>query len=158
MKVSTKEINSYNYDYENILLNALARLKHKEPQHPDLIKKLKNGKLRINISTVCQEANCSRTLIGFKGCSYPKIREMVLNHNEITDLSKENSKEVIRRLRNDISELKDKIDQRDIAYAELLLRARALERSGLSSQKSNISKKESIASIAIIGKAQSDIT
>lgn len=65
------------------LRSALNRLRAEAPSHPDLKRAKKQGRLRINISTVAKEAGRSRTLIGTAGCAYPEIRADVLAASKV---------------------------------------------------------------------------
>lgn len=114
-------------DLQRELFAALERLKNGEPLNVELRQKAQNRALRINIASVAKEAGCSRTLIGYKGCVFPEVRMAILD--EISKQRDPDSKgDLILNLKNEISELKDQLDMRDDAYAELVLRTRAFER------------------------------
>jgi hypothetical protein len=61
-------------------MDALKRLEEGSPNHPDLLKKARLKKLRINATTVAKEAGRARTLIGHDGCAYPKVRAAIKRH------------------------------------------------------------------------------
>ncbi|AQV93185.1 hypothetical protein BJN34_04645 [Cupriavidus necator] len=138
---------------EQALLSALERLKSGAPTHPDLAKAVEMGKLRINVSAVAKEAGCSRTLIGYSGCAYPEVRTAVLEAIPASRRTGETMKEEVLRLRNEVSELEDKIAVRDTTYAELVLRTRAHERGILPSGKrvNRATRGERRASLSIVG-------
>lgn len=62
---------------EQDLLDALQRLIEGKPTHKSLKAKAKEGKLKVNTSSVALEAGRSRTLIALEDCRYPKVREAV---------------------------------------------------------------------------------
>lgn len=62
---------------EQDLLDALQRLVDGKPTHKTLKAKAKEGRLKVNPSTVALEAGRSRTLIALEDCRYPKVREAV---------------------------------------------------------------------------------
>jgi len=72
---------------EKRFLDAIARLKEGKLVCPDLQRKAKAGKLRVDVSAVALEAGgpdekgiwrgLSRTLIGHDNCRYPKVREEI---------------------------------------------------------------------------------
>jgi hypothetical protein len=77
---------------EKRFLDAIDRLKEGKPLCPELQKKTKAGKLRVDVSAVALEAGgpdekgvwrgLSRTLIGHDQCRYPKIREEIRKGKE----------------------------------------------------------------------------
>lgn len=58
--------------------NALERLKNNKPVNRILLARSKRARLKINFSTVSQEAGHSRTLISQKSSPYPEVRAAVL--------------------------------------------------------------------------------
>lgn len=62
---------------EKELFDALERLKAGIPKQPDLQKKVRLKRLRINATTVAREAGRARTLIGHDGCAYPRVRAAI---------------------------------------------------------------------------------
>jgi hypothetical protein len=65
---------------EKELMDALKRLEDGRPRDPDLLKKARLKKLRINATTVAKEAGRARTLIGHDGCAYPRVRAAIKLH------------------------------------------------------------------------------
>jgi hypothetical protein len=63
---------------EQILQEALERVRAMKPQNLELVALARKGKLKFNVSSVAQEAGVSRTLIGMEGCRYPKIRVQII--------------------------------------------------------------------------------
>jgi predicted helicase len=57
---------------------ALARLQEGKPQNKDLMKKLAEGRLKINVSTVAKESGRSRTLLASMDTKYRNARQAVL--------------------------------------------------------------------------------
>lgn len=58
--------------------DALARLIDGKPHNRELAQKAKEGKLRINISSVARESGRSRTLIALEKTKYPEVRRAIL--------------------------------------------------------------------------------
>lgn len=77
---------------EKRFLDAIERLKEGNPVCPELQKKAKAGKLRVDVSAVALEAGSldekgiwrglSRTLIGHDNCRYLKVREEIRKGKE----------------------------------------------------------------------------
>jgi len=61
---------------EKDFLDALERLRDNVPQDRTLQANKARGRLKINVSTVAQEAGRSRTLIALENCKYPRVREL----------------------------------------------------------------------------------
>ena len=61
---------------EDELWKAISRLKDGMPTHADFLGKIN---VIVNITNVAKEAGCSRTLIGFDRCRYPKVRAHILS-------------------------------------------------------------------------------
>lgn len=139
---------------EETLLSALERLKSGAPTNPDLVEAAEKGRLRINVSAVAKEAGCSRTLIGYSGCAYPEVRTAVLEAIPSSRREGETMKEEVLRLRNEVSELEDKLAVRDTTYAELVLRTRAHERGILPNSKrvNPATRAQRRASLSIVGR------
>lgn len=108
-------------------MSALRRLVEGKPTHEKLKLKAAEGKLRVNILNVSLEAGHARTLIGLEGCAYPLVRGEILEAMEVGNGPKEALKAHVRRLRNLVSELEDRLEERDSYNALLLLRLRAYE-------------------------------
>ena len=133
-------------------LAAFERLKSGVPNHPELERKAKEGVLRVNILSVSMEAGHSRSLIGYEGCAYPDVREEILRALD-SEIPRGTLKAEIRRLRNEVSELQDKLDWRDTYHAELMVRLRSYER-GLNpdgKRRDAASKSERLAAMSIVG-------
>jgi len=60
------------------LLAALDRLKAGVPKNRKLLILAKQNALKVNVTTVAQEAGRSRTLIGHSNCPYPHVRNRIL--------------------------------------------------------------------------------
>ncbi|AJY44045.1 hypothetical protein I6G56_14820 [Burkholderia humptydooensis] len=133
-------------------ISALQRLIDGTPTHPKLIAKAADGKLRVNLLSVSIEAGHSRTLIGHKDCAYPDVRNAILRTLENFG-PKETLKAEILRLRNQVSELQDKLEERDSYNVRLLLRLRAYEQGNDASGKrmKPASKSERQAAMSIVG-------
>jgi hypothetical protein len=113
---------------ERDFLDALDRLEAGAPLNSALAKRAKLGTLKINMSSVAQEAGHSRTLIGHDGCKYPQVRGKVTGFK--TPLTEgATAEDVIRRLREENAELRKKLVLRDTESAALIVRLRQLETS-----------------------------
>lgn len=114
---------------ERDLLDALERLKNGSPKNSGLAKKARLGKLRINPSTVAQEAGCSRTLIGHEGCAYPQIRDQVLKFRETASKPATSFEEINRKLRRENENLIEavRVAMSRVAAMELQLQAGEIE-------------------------------
>ena len=111
---------------EQDFLNALERLKANEPSNPQLVRQAKLGRLKINVSTVAQEAQRSRTLIGHDGCKYSMVRAAILSF-AVPTVEPRTAEAVIKNLRADNIELRRRIRLRDSENASLILRLREVE-------------------------------
>ena len=109
------------------LMAALERLQAGSPQNPDLARKAKLGRLKINFSTVAQEAGRSRTLIAYENCRYPRVRAAVQAAMEPV-VETRTTADVILRLRQENAELRKALKQSDSVNAALILRLRAIEK------------------------------
>lgn len=110
---------------EKKLLEAFERVKERRPTHPELIALAAEGKLRMSYLYVATEADCSRTLIGYEGCDYQAVRDII--SREIEGEMPERKKELyaeLRQLRVLVSELRDDVALRDLYNAELVIRLR----------------------------------
>lgn len=113
---------------EKDFMDALDRMKTKQPTDPHLAARAKLGTLKINFSTVAREAGRSRTLIALEHCRYPRVRTAVMS--EMAPIVEPRTAEdVIRGLRQENAELRYKLRQADTVNAELVLRMRDIERS-----------------------------
>jgi hypothetical protein len=94
-------------------MDALERLRHGIPQHPDNKKVLrKAGKVAITVASVAREANRSRALISYDGCRYPAVRQAVLAEAGVPGVEPGNREDVLADLRAQVSQLR-----RDLAIA-----------------------------------------
>jgi hypothetical protein len=92
MRGKRKDLPASYEGMEKRFLDAVERLKQGEPLCPELQKKAKAGKLRVDVSAVALEAGgpdekglwrgLSRTLIGHDQCRYPKAREEIRKGKE----------------------------------------------------------------------------
>jgi len=89
---------------------ALARLLSGQPRHPDLVHDLREGKLRLSVSTVALEAGRSRTLIGHARCKFPKVREEILKAIE-SGPTAARARDLLRSTTARITELEDQLAQ-----------------------------------------------
>jgi hypothetical protein len=110
---------------ERDLLDALERLKTGSPKNSELAKKARLGKLRINPSTVAQEAGCSRTLIGHESCAYPEIRNQILKYRHDAAKPATSFEEINRHLRRENHVLNEavRVAMSRVAAMELQLQA-----------------------------------
>ncbi len=83
---------------ENEIRMALKRLLNGEPEDAQNQK----HPTRITIASVAREAGCSRTLIGYNNCVYPKMRELIYRVRRRVDASK-------RRTQADFTEGSDEM-------------------------------------------------
>lgn len=107
--------------------DAIDRLRRGKPQHPRLRRLAAEGRLRINFSTVAQEAKRSRTLIAHAKCGYQKQRAEVMELMRPGEVvAPRTAGEVISRLRSDVADLKSKLRAAlDGQAAHFLARQRA---------------------------------
>jgi hypothetical protein len=92
MRGKRKDLPASYEGMEKRFLDAIERLKEGNPECPELQRKAKAGKLRIDVSAVALEAGgpdekgvwrgLSRTLIGHDRCRYPKVREEIRKGKE----------------------------------------------------------------------------
>lgn len=92
MRGKRKDLPASYEGMEKRFLDAIERLKEGNPECPDLQKKAKTGKLRVDVSAAALEAGgpdekgvwrgLSRTLIGHDKCRYPKAREEIRKGKE----------------------------------------------------------------------------
>lgn len=111
---------------EGDFLEAIDRLVVGAPLNPSLAKRAKLRTIKVNISSVAQEAGHSRTLIGHDGCKYPRVRARVIGLKAPATEAL-NAEGVIRRLREENAELRKKLALRDTENAVLIRRLRQLE-------------------------------
>lgn len=104
---------------------ALRRLLAGKPTSPRLSALAKEGTVKINVSTVAEEAGRSRTLIGHTDCQYRAFRQKILalrkDGPEASDLRR-----TARELLDRVHELERVIQVKDSVQASLLLRIQEL--------------------------------
>ncbi|SIN94451.1 hypothetical protein SAMN05444168_1556 [Paraburkholderia phenazinium] len=145
-------------DVASDFLQALERLQRGVPGNEELQSRHAAGRLRVNVASVALEAGHSRTLIGHDKCPYPNVRKQVLLAvRGDPEKKSETLKNKIVRLRNENSELQDKLDLVVTANAELLLRVRNAEKGlfGDGRPLKRATKSERLGAISIVGKKQS---
>ncbi|WP_087129132.1 hypothetical protein [Caballeronia concitans] len=106
---------------EQDLVDAFERLKNGTPKDPRLAKKAKIGGLRINPSTVAQEAGCSRTLIGLEDCRYPTIRKSILEYKDSVAKPASSFEEINRELRRENHTLRNAVAVAATRIAAMIL-------------------------------------
>lgn len=96
---------------EKNFMAALERLQSGTPTNKVLRAAKAKGILKINASTVAQEAGHSRTLIGMENCRYPRIRELIhLAKSNVADVPRTHT-ELIQKLRAEIADLRIQVKQ-----------------------------------------------
>ncbi|NVZ69082.1 hypothetical protein [Pseudomonas costantinii] len=86
---------------EQDFYSAIKRLQLGQPTNSALKSKQSANKLiKLTIANIALEAGRSRTLIGFQGCAYPKLRAYILNLiKQGSEAAPHNQQEVNRRIR-----------------------------------------------------------
>lgn len=88
-------------------LDALERLKSGRPQNSQLREKVRKGRpIKINISTVAQEASRARGLIASENCRYPEVRQQILIAAGVAGTEPGNRDDVIANLRAQVATLR----------------------------------------------------
>lgn len=115
---------------EQELMDALERLRHGLPQHPDHKELLrKRGRVAITVAAVAREANRSRALISHEGCRYPAVRLAVLAEAGVPGVEPGNLADVVATLRAQVAQLRVELaTARDEAAQHLTTRCRAEKR------------------------------
>lgn len=90
---------------EREFMAAVDRLEKGKPHNPKLKQAAARQKLRINFTTVAQEAGRSRTLIGHDKCEYLAVRQRIKQHMDPSRGDPRSSNQVIKRLRKTIVDL-----------------------------------------------------
>jgi hypothetical protein len=122
-------------EVEKAFHTALDRLKEGKPNNPDLAKKAKLGKLRINTTTVALEAGgrdsktgkwrtASRSQIGHAKCRYPRVRAAILGLKIEPEGVPTRQDELNRKLRTEIQALRM---ERDIARSQMAAMIRRMD-------------------------------
>lgn len=97
---------------EQDFLDAIERLKAGRPQILELRERLKKGNaVKINISTVAQEAGRARGLIAKENCRYPEIRQLVLMEAGASEVLPKTRDDVIKKLRAEVALLRVQLSQ-----------------------------------------------
>jgi len=110
---------------EKDFMEALQRLRDGAPREKALRELKARGRLKINISTVAQEARRSRTLIALESCKYAKVREHVRLAMEGRTTDPHTSNELIDKLRGDVAELRAELKKAEAeTAAHFLARSR----------------------------------
>ena len=89
-------------------LKAIERITLGFPENEKLKKLRDSNKLKLNFTNVALEAGRSRTLIALDDSKYSEIREIILRGENFKKIA-ESSTDVIRRLREKIKVLEEKI-------------------------------------------------
>jgi hypothetical protein len=136
MRGKRKDLPASYEGMEKRFLDAIERLKEGKPLCPELQKKAKAGKLRVDVSAVALEAGgadekggwrgLSRTLIGHDNCRYPKVREEIRKGKE-GEPGEYDLKNVNGRLRERNRELEKLNKQLLSTSAAMLVRMNKLE-------------------------------
>lgn len=110
---------------EKRLYKALWSLKNGAPKNADLKELAAQGKLKVTLTSVAKEAGVSRTLIGMEKCAYPGVRKAVVGskRSKVDELNRK-----IEALQEQVKDLEARLLARDSTNAEILLRARALQK------------------------------
>ncbi|MCG7392959.1 hypothetical protein MHY87_08590 [Microvirga sp. ACRRW] len=103
-KVAEPPMSSLERDFHD----ALDRLIAQQPRHKDLIALKSRGKLKISPTSVAKEAGHSRTHIGTKKCKFPRVRDRIEELSQRVQ-SPSDSNDVIKELRRQVAELRDKL-------------------------------------------------
>ncbi|WP_341905507.1 hypothetical protein [Polaromonas sp. YR568] len=90
--------------------DAIERLVLGNPLNAELKQRALEGKLKINASTVAQEAGHSRTLIALNACKFPLVREKILDLSKVVD-APSTSMAVMQKLRQENRNLKSDLDK-----------------------------------------------
>lgn len=112
---------------ERELTDALKRLEDGKPNHPDLLKKARLKKLRINATTVAKEAGRARTLIGHDGCAYPRVRAAIKRYENPSGPST-SYESVNRGLREQNADLRKTVTIAASRLAAMIRRMAAVDR------------------------------
>jgi len=111
---------------EKAFLDAIERLIAGKPNNSGLQTAQAKGKLKMNISNVALEAGHSRTLIAYKGCKYPRVRDKI--RILLSDQPAPNSaSEVLTRLREENATLQLRLQQTISHNAALIRRMHVLD-------------------------------
>lgn len=146
---------------EKELMDALKRLEDGKPNNPDLLKKARLKKLRINATTVAKEAGRARTLIGHDGCAYPRVRAAIKRHEEPGGPST-SFEDVNRSLREQNAELRKTVLIAASRLAAMIRRMDAVDKAAAeavkkakreAANKGNVSNANQVAGARLIRKA-----
>jgi hypothetical protein len=85
--------------------DAIQRIKAGKPEHPQFRAKIARRKtVKLNLSTVAQEAGRARTLIGRVDCEYPDIRNRILLESGVVKGNPQSPDELIDALQVRLAE------------------------------------------------------
>lgn len=112
---------------EQEFFSAIERLLQGKPKHRELALKAKVGTLSINTTTVAKEAGRSRSLIGYDGCKYPKVRAKIVALTN-TEAEPHTAEDTIRKLRERISEVQMALRRSNSEKAALIIRMQKMEK------------------------------
>ncbi len=119
---------------ESEFLEAISRIQSGNPSNKELLADKMAGKLRLSVSSVAKEAGRSRTLIGHKGCRYPKIRDIIQGEN-LAPTSPPSLRDALEKSRAEVFDLKKRLASSQSHNASLLARLIELEEEILSLKK-----------------------
>jgi hypothetical protein len=102
---------------EKDFLAALERLRDNVPRDRTLQANKARGRLKINVSTVAQEAGRSRTLIALENCKYPRVRELILLAKDGHPAEPRTSSDLIDKLRQEIAVLRAELKKAEAETA-----------------------------------------
>lgn len=111
---------------ESEFLAAISRIQSGTPSNKELLADKMAGKLRLSVSSVAKEAGRSRTLIGHKGCRYPKIRDIIQGANS-EPTSPTSLRDALEKSRAEVADLKKKLALSQSHNASLLAKIIELE-------------------------------
>lgn len=97
---------------------AITRIQKGRPKHPDLVARQREGKLVLNPTTAAMESGRSRTYVGHAGCALPDIRSRILSEGS-RSVRIGSMKEVVKSLKERVSELEQQAKIKDSAIAAL---------------------------------------
>ncbi|MCS0627940.1 hypothetical protein NX786_01100 [Telluria mixta] len=132
---------------EKELMDAFKRLEEGVPNHPDLLKKARLKKLRINATTVALEAGRARTLIAHDKCAYPRVRAKIKSLEEPKGPST-SYEDVNRTLREQNIELRKMVIVAASRVAAMIRRMDAVDKKAAEAIKKVVrktSKKEDVS-------------
>jgi hypothetical protein len=113
---------------EAMLSAAFDRLVAGKPENADLVTLAQRlGLVRVNLASVCKEAGLSRSLLCDTNSRYADLRRKILDYAVKPQVCVDKLQRRQLELENLVSELRDRIDMRDLQNAELLVRLRRMQ-------------------------------